>query len=247
MRTCLTSPILDSFAGIKHGFGMREVPPDDSGFAFLDGPVCAVKQVHGVEVMVVGSAQGACESPNWMGEADALLTDAPGVSIGIRTADCAPILVWDPVARVAGAIHAGWRGAAAGIVARVMQRMASAWGCRPVDLRVAIGPCISPARYEVGIELADSFSLYPSRLTPAEAREGHPKWHLNLPGVIADQFESRGVPREQVEWLGVCTYENPGNFSSFRREGTASTRQWNIIQIEASAPQNAGNALSQKD
>jgi hypothetical protein len=233
MRAYLTSNILDDCAGIKHGFGKRDAPPNGGGFLFLGGPVHAVKQVHGAKVLVIDGAERGSESPLWVGEADALLTARPGVPIGIRTADCAPILVWDPVSRVAAAIHAGWRGAAAEIVQNTLLRMVENWGCRPGDLRVAIGPCISPARYEVGAEVAEAFSRHPARLTPSLAREGHPKWLLDLPGVLLDQFTSLGVPREQMEWVGVCTLGNGDTFSSFRREGAASTRQWSIIQIDS--------------
>jgi len=232
MNAYLKCPL---FAGhpIAHGFGLRTPLSQPEGFDFLTGPVVAVKQVHGREIVTVISPPPTRDPIFWLGDADALVTAVPGVALGVRTADCAPILLFDPVARVVAAVHAGWRGAAQEIVRHTVVRMEREWGSRPIDLRAAIGPCISPARFEVGAEVRTAFAGYPERLCPSPAKEGQEKWLLDLPGVLLDQFRALGVPGNQVEWIGACTVGDAGRFSSYRREREASTRQWNIIQLRA--------------
>jgi YfiH family protein len=122
--------------GVDHAFGTRA-----SGDA-TPGDVAYAKQVHGTTLVRVPGVPGERE-------ADALWTDAPTQAVGIYTADCVPILVAHASGRIVAAVHAGWRGSAARIAARSVRALAEATGCRPAELRAAIGPHIGPCCYEV--------------------------------------------------------------------------------------------------
>jgi YfiH family protein len=110
--------------------------------------LCTVRQVHGAAVVVPRAAQPGRPSRS----ADALVTDRPGLTLGVLSADCAPVLLADGAAGVIGAAHAGWRGALAGVVEATVHAMASL-GARPERIRAAVGPCIAQTSYEVGPDL----------------------------------------------------------------------------------------------
>jgi len=133
--------------GVRHFFGTRShadsltldvgVPTRQSG-AQGRGWLLSVKQVHGTDALVVD--RPLIESDQFLGGWDALVTDQPGVTVAVRTADCVPVLVHDSRRRVVAAIHAGWRGAVAGIVSKTLTLMANRFGSTRSDLRVSIGP-----------------------------------------------------------------------------------------------------------
>jgi polyphenol oxidase len=112
------------------------------------GSLCTVRQVHGAAVVVARAA----EPGRPRHRADALVTDRPGLTLGVLSADCAPVLLADRAAGVIGAAHAGWRGALAGVVEATVEAMASL-GARPERIGAAVGPCIAQASYEVGPDL----------------------------------------------------------------------------------------------
>ena len=173
-----------------------------------------VTQVHGIEVAAVTAPWPAGQGP----VADALVTDRPGIALGVVTADCAPVLFCDPVAGVIGAAHAGWRGALAGILdttLAAMQRL----GARPERTRAAIGPCIGQASYEVADDLRDAVlarDLRDDRFF-AEGRPGRPpgRWQFDLAGYCAARLRAAGV--EQVETLAAETAADADGFFSHRR------------------------------
>jgi polyphenol oxidase len=110
--------------------------------------LCTVRQVHGAAVILARAAEAGRPSRR----ADALVTDRPGLTLGVLSADCAPVLLADRAGGVIGAAHAGWRGALAGVVEATVQAMVSL-GARPERIRAAVGPCIARASYEVGPDL----------------------------------------------------------------------------------------------
>src|SRR5262245_14319310 len=113
-----------------------------------------IKQVHGVQVAIARRGR----TDGWTRpEADAIVTDDPIVAIGVRVADCAPVLLFDPVNHVAGAAHAGWRGAAAGVSIAAVRAMGETFGSRPADLIAAIGPCLGRCCGEVGPDVLAAF------------------------------------------------------------------------------------------
>ncbi len=165
-------------------------------------------QVHGAAVATVTARW--TERPR----ADAMVTDRPGLALGILTADCAPVLFADRQAGVVGAAHAGWKGALAGVTDATLAAM-EAIGASRARVVAAVGPCIAQASYEVDDAFAERFC----RDDPAnerffvEARPGHPRF--DLPGYVAHRLAAAGVAR--VELTGHDTYADEARFFSYRR------------------------------
>lgn len=171
-------------------------------------------QVHGRTVAAVGRAQDGMKIEG----ADALLTAEPGVTLAIHTADCMPILLWDPRRGLVGAVHAGWRGTAAGVAAAAVEAMTRAFGTDPADLRVALGPAIGPCHYEVDGPVAEAFASWPWAL--AVLRPGRPgHWWLDLASANRLMLMKLGVPAEQIWTSGLCTACEVDLFFSYRRDG----------------------------
>lgn len=169
-----------------------------------------VFQVHSAEVVTITAAVDFDERPR----ADAMVSDRPGLLLGILTADCAPVLLADREAGVIGAAHAGWKGALAGVTDATVAAMA-ALGARVDRIAAAIGPCIARASYEVDDGFARRFGEHdPANerfFTPGRA--GHQQF--DLAGYVAARLAAAGVGR--IEVLGEDTYAQTDRFFSYRR------------------------------
>ncbi len=173
-------------------------------------------QVHGHQVAVADSHR--TEPP----EADAIITHQPDLVIGILTADCAPVLVADPTARIVGAAHAGWRGALEGVIEATVAGM-ERLGARRSRMIAAIGPTIAQASYQVDPEFAAPFL----RDDPAHQslfRRAGTKLLFDLPGYAARRLAEAGIGR--VDRLGHDTAAEPGRFFSYRRNLRAGERRY---------------------
>jgi YfiH family protein len=177
----------------------------------------AVKQVHGTDALVLDRPvlTGSAFAGGW----DSLVTNQPGVLLTVRTADCVPVLIHDPVRGVVAAIHAGWRGAVAGVVRRTIGVMRRRFGSEPCDLSVGIGPSVGSCCYEV-----DEPVLQPLRADFPDWREvvretGPGKARLDLRELIRRQARALGVDGVRVSLVNVCTVCHPDLFHSYRREG----------------------------
>ncbi|MBI3974841.1 MAG: peptidoglycan editing factor PgeF [Armatimonadetes bacterium] len=171
-------------------------------------------QVHGGEVAVVGRADRGRKVEG----ADGLVSAEPDVILAIHAADCVPILLWDPRRGAVGAVHAGWRGTAAGVAAAAVATMRQAFGTEPADLRVGIGPAIGPCHYEVDTPVAEAFAAWPC--ASSVLRPGRPGyWHLDLVEANRRMLEEAGVPDAQIWSSGSCTACHRHLFFSYRREG----------------------------
>ena len=153
--------------------------------------------------------------------ADALITGERGVRIGVKTADCVPVLLYDPEIPAAAAVHSGWKGTVANISALTVKRMTEAYGARPRDIKAVIGPCIHMEAFEVGDELYDIFSAagyadFCHRMPRYGTADGV-KWHIDLPGICKAQLMECGL--EDIETRGECTYTLHHRFYSARRLG----------------------------
>jgi YfiH family protein len=185
--------------------------------AIVPGPLRWLRQVHGARVIHLDDWQPGVE-------ADAVWTDRPGEVVAVLTADCLPVLIAaDDGSRVA-AVHAGWRGLAAGVLeAAVAEIRAPA-----TRLQAWIGPRIGAAAYEVDAAVRDAFPGAPSAFV--ESRPGH--WLADLPAIAAERLRSAGVA--EVLDCGLCTASDPGRFFSHRRDG-ASGRQASLAWIDPAA------------
>ena len=160
---------------------------------------------------------------------DALVTALPHVCIGISTADCVPVLLYDPKHRVIGAAHAGWRGLVGHILAHTIERMRT-MGTNPRDLRAVVGPCIGPDSFEVGEEVVDAFLQ--AKFPPGVVRRGFFKRpHIDLWAAAVHELELSGVPLEAILVSGIDTYACPDRFFSARRLGIQSGRIYSGIVL----------------
>jgi YfiH family protein len=148
---------------------------------------------------------------------DALITQTPGIAIGVMSADCVPVLIADPVKRAIAAIHAGWKGTVLGIVKKTVLKMKDELGCNPHDMIAGIGPSIGAANYEVGLDviqaICSSFPIADKLLLPGKTND---KAYFDLWKANQHWLTTAGVPNDQIEIAGICTYENPDKFYSAR-------------------------------
>ncbi len=172
-------------------------------------------QVHGDDVKTVASMEDA---PNTEERFDALVSGLPEVLLGVKTADCVPVLLGDPRTRAFAAIHAGWRGTVRSIVDKAVEKMRVAYGTDPKDLVCAIGPAATGKNYEIGKDVIDAFrqnfSTSGKYLTPT--REGHALIDLHLAN--KDQLLGANVQEDNIYTAPFCTMERTDLFFSYRVE-----------------------------
>lgn len=195
----------------EHGFGTRHSSPR------VD---VTLRQIHSDKVV------NAYKLKDREAEGDALVTDEIDVAIGVRSADCVPTLILDPNTRAVAAVHAGWRGSAAEIAKRTVERMLEDFGSDPANLYAAMGPCIRSCCYEVGEEVAAKFSaLFPEW----GAEEAAAKRKIDLPEANRRALLSAGVPGGQIFDSCLCTACQSADFFSYRREPTNEGRMVSAI------------------
>ena len=219
-------------AWLRHGFSTRKTGdfrewPSESEIASAfdaDGfGICALRQVHGVEITVADYAWGTEGKP-----ADAAVTDRPSVLVGVRTADCVPILLVDPVQRAVAAVHVGWRGAVAGIVQKAVSVLRVEYGSLAGDIECAVGPGIGACCFEVGEEVATQF---PERVVDRSRR----KPHVDLLAHLRAQLRSAGVGL--VAAVGECTQCNPARYDSHRGQSGRAGRMLSVAGIRSDRAQ----------
>jgi polyphenol oxidase len=172
-------------------------------------------QVHGDGIKTVATQRDIDDSGERF---DGLVSRMPGVLVGVKTADCVPVLIGDPETRSFAAIHAGWRGTVRSIVVRGVEAMQRKFGCNPANMIAAIGPAACAKSYEIGQEVIDAFHEAfegaGKYFTPT--RPGHAKIDLHLAN--KDQLLSCGVPLERIFTAPLCTMERGDLFFSYRKE-----------------------------
>jgi len=169
--------------------------------------LATVYQVHSADCVEVAEPWPDAERPH----ADAMVTDRPGLVLGVVTADCAPVLLADAEAGVIGAAHAGWKGAAGGVTDATIAAM-ERLGARRARIAAAVGPCIAQPSYEVDNAFAERFGDVNARFF-VPGKPGH--FQFDLEGYVAARLESAGLA--QVERLGLDTYPDTERFYSYRR------------------------------
>jgi polyphenol oxidase len=174
-----------------------------------------VMQVHGADVVHVAAAWQPGEGPR----ADAMVTDRPGLALGVISADCAPVLLADTTAGVIGAAHAGWRGAVIGVIGAVIEAMLGL-GAERARITAAVGPCIRQPSYEVGADLRSAVlagSAADERFFAAGRRDEH--WQFDLAGYCASRLQAAGVGK--IDVLEADTAADEARFFSHRRNTLA--------------------------
>lgn len=187
--------------------------------------VITMIQVHGDRVLVADESGGKNA-----GEGDAIVTETPGVLLGILTADCVPVLIVDPDRRIAAAVHAGWKGTLSGILPKTIGLIRERFGTRPLDLSFAVGPSIGPCCYEVGADVYDRFETQWGRECVCAWRPGGKgKGFLDLREINTLLLEREGVPRERIAQAGPCTACAKHDFFSHRGEAGKTGRQLSYV------------------
>lgn len=230
----LTSPLLTA-AGVAHGFFTREGGVSKGRYAALNcGPGSKDDPAHVAEnrrrvALSLGLAVDRLYTPYqvhsaravtapWTRErpqADAVVSSRQGVGCSVLTADCAPVLLIDPQARVVAAAHAGWKGALGGVLEDALRLMSNS-GAKAERVIAAVGPTIGPASYEVGAEFEATFLDQDPRSAPRFAKAAaRDKRRFDLPGYVLDRLARAGV--RQAEWIGADTLAEPERLFSHRR------------------------------
>jgi len=189
-------------------------------------------QTHNVNTRVIDEdffALNADDRARFLDGIDALVTRIPNICIGVSTADCIPLLIYDPILHVVAAIHAGWRGTAKRIVQHAIETMHSAFGCDPKTLKAVICPGISLKNFEVGDEVYDAFAAENFDMTRIAHR--FTKWHIDLPTCNLLQLLDAGLQQQNILLSGICTYDANADYFSARRQGIASGRIFNGIMM----------------
>jgi YfiH family protein len=185
-------------------------------------------QIHGGDVRTVRNHEDARLDTE---HCDALVTDAPSILLGVKTADCVPILLGDARSGACAAIHAGWRGTLVSILPRALEQMTREYGTRPSDVRVAIGPSARSCCYEVGADVIEAFrKSFPdltSLFTPT--RTGHAL--VDLQRANREQLIEAGIAPERIHTTPLCTICRTDLFFSYRREKSLYGRTGRLMSV----------------
>jgi YfiH family protein len=198
---------LDAFPWLVHGFGTRH-----ADIPALFANLATLKQIHSSVCVPAAGRSGQ------LGEGDALLENAPGAVVAVKTADCVPILLVDGRRRAVAAVHAGWRGTVAAIARLAVESMRGRFGTDPADLHAAIGPAIGKCCYEVGPDVAAHFG-------------GQGRAHVDLAAACRVQLIEAGLEPARLYVANLCTRCNSEDFHSFRRDKEAAGRLHSFIGL----------------
>lgn len=204
------------YAGLNCGYGSTDqheaVALNRSRVAMAmgveDDALIGVHQIHSADVVTVTAA--SAERP----KGDAMVTNQPGIALSVLTADCQPILLADQIAGVIAAVHAGWKGALAGVIEETVAAM-EALGADAPHITAAIGPSISQRAYEVGPEFLDTFMDADPDAPRFFANGEGDRYLFDLPAYGLHRLRNAGVG--QASWTRHCTYSDPDRFFSYRR------------------------------
>jgi len=252
MIEVIESPLLRK-AGFLHGFSLRSggvsLPPFDTAnlgrrlgdraehvaenhrrlaarIGYRVEALYECSQVHGRVVVEPASTELSVTEVRTL-EADALISPRAGDALGVRSADCVPLLIGDVRSGAVAAVHAGWRGVVAGVTTAAVSALLEATGSRGADLVVAMGPHIRAERFEVGLEVADQIrsAAWGAEVVVGQSTGGKPL--VDLTRALRAQLGALGV--ERIDDVGGCTLAEPDRFFSFRRDGVSSGRHLSVI------------------
>ncbi len=259
LASFVTSPLLEEFPELSHAFSTRKggvsrkpyeslnlsaKGGDDEGNVYrniqtllgllsIDEKPLFLDQVHGCNVLVVEDVPAGERHLPF----DAAVTSSLNIPIIILTADCLPLLLFDPVKRVAGAVHAGWRGTALSIAEKTVEVMCNRYGSRAADIVAAMGPAIGPCCYEVGEEVEEAFCReengfpFPWKSALFRMPEKGVRKHFDLAGANRLQLLRSGIRPENISLPDACTCCDADSFYSYRRDGNATGRQGALVML----------------
>lgn len=190
-------------------------------------------QTHGDKIIIVDEKflqEKSEKQQSLLYGKDALITNLSDIYIGVTTADCVPVLIYDPAKKVVGAIHAGWRGTCAKIISKTIEKMSEKFGSNPTDMIAVIGPSISVDVYNVGDELVDEFENAGFK-TSEIFQQKNEKIHLDLWKANENLLLEKGLKKENIEISGRCTFTEYETFFSARKLGIKSGRMISVIGI----------------
>ncbi len=205
---------LGQFFAVEHGFGTASSRwPED---------IILMSQKHTNNVIIIEDENG-----DYIPIADAMLTRIPNKLLGVKTADCLPILLYNPAVQVVGVIHAGWRGLANGVILNTIDKMHAFYSAAPENTYFSIGPGICKNCYEVGREVIDSINAI-TEVKDAFTQTSKSKGMLDTRAIADRQIQAAGVPKSNIFHVNLCTRCSPGFHS--HRTGSKE-RQVSYIKI----------------
>lgn len=196
--------------------------------------VVTMRQVHGSAVLRLSKA-GEDLARASRQAADALFTTTPGIALAVSTADCVPLLLHDPTCGLIAAVHVGWRGVAAAIIERVVERLGDEAGCDAANLRAGIGPAIGACCYEVGRDVFEAFAAVGVTAAETFLPRSQDRWHLDLAGTVRRLLQRCGLRGAHIGTLPLCTKCHPAYFFSHRRQGERRGAQLSLIALQGRA------------
>lgn len=191
------------------------------------GRACTVWQVHSADTII---ANGPVRGRRWLALADGIVTDHLDTPLTMRFADCTPLMFYDPIQGVIGIAHAGWRGTVLGVGANTVRTMVQAYGSKPSNIQVGIGPSIGPEQYQVGEEVVEAVYNYFGTLDGLITRDPvDGTAYFNL--WAANRLDVQQVGVEQVEIAGICTATHTNEFFSHRAEKGRTGRFGAVLSL----------------
>jgi YfiH family protein len=199
-------------------------------FGLQPHQLLTVKQVHGKDLLIIDEAN--LDLTHFLSlEVDAIITNQPGIMIGVLVADCFPVLLWDAAKNVIAAVHVGWRGAADSILQKTIGALRDHFDCDISGVKAAIGPGIGAHKYEVDRPVRDAFrngSGFWNEISH-EVSLGH--WQLDIALSCRLQLEQAGVAVSNIEQAAECTCCHPELLFSYRRDQGKTGRQLGFIKL----------------
>jgi YfiH family protein len=185
-------------------------------------------QTHSSHIKIIDKkeSKGWEYEENAINNCDAMICNIPHVMLTILTADCVPILLYDPKQKVIAVVHAGWKGTNKNILLKTVAKMKEVFSCNPQDIRAGIAPSIGQCCYEVGEDVIQYF-----RESPKSYTQHKDKYKLNLPYLNKEQLRQAGLNIEHIECSHICTACESERFFSYRKENACTGRFMSIIGL----------------
>ena len=200
--------------------------------AFSDNPLhyITANQTHSDHIYIATKSEtlGWNNRKESIPDCDALITNLPNIALTILTADCVPILVFDPVTQTIAAVHAGWKGTKKKILSKTVKKMINVFDSNPRDILVGLGPSIGKCCYEVGDDVAKYFQHLPYAYTAKKSD----KYMLDLPTINKQQLIEVGIEEKNIEMSNICTACEVDRFFSYRKENGCTGRFMSMILYE---------------